>query len=133
MDTLALLRLQFEALFAICLMLEDAKYVYAYVQDYWRKRYVQYLLVREECSALSNHQEYLTESPKFLTLLRDYFCISAEQQVTVDLEELGAPLPARNAGRTLGAFSNARKGLRQDNESRQEAHARTSQIGRAHV
>src|ERR1022692_3882918 len=64
-------------------------YVYAYVQDYWRKRYVQYLLVREECSALSNHQEYLTESPKFLTLLRDYFGISAEQQATVDLDELG--------------------------------------------
>jgi hypothetical protein len=103
-DTLAVLRLQFEALFAICLMLEDAKYVDAYVQDYWRKRCVQYLLVREECSALSNHQEYLTESPKFLTLLRDYFGISAEQQATVDLDELGTTLPAGMKATPLAHF-----------------------------
>src|SRR5258708_1305250 len=103
-DALALLRLQFEALFAICLMLEDAKYVDAYVQDYWRKRYVQYLLVREECSGLSSHDKYLTESPTFLTLLRDYFGITPEQQATVDFEELGTPLPAGMTATPLRRF-----------------------------
>ena len=103
-DSLALLRLQFESLFAICLMLEDAKCVDAYVQDYWRKRYAQYLLVREECSGLSNHQKYLTESPVFLSGLRDYFCITPEQQATVELEELGTPLPANMKQMPLARF-----------------------------
>ena len=104
-DALALLRLQFEALFAICLMLEAAKYVEAYMQDYWRKSYVQYLLVREECSGLSDHQRYLAEAPVFLTLLRDYFGdITPEHQATVELEELGTPLPAGMALAPLGRF-----------------------------
>src|ERR1019366_1164938 len=85
-------------------MLEDAKYVDAYVQDYWRKRYVQYLLVREECSGLSNHQDYLTESPKFSLGLRDYFGITPEQQATVGLEELGTPLPAGMTVSPLARF-----------------------------
>jgi hypothetical protein len=103
-DSLALLRLQFEAMFSICLMLDDAKYVDAYVQDYWRKRLVQYLLVREECSGLANHQDYLTDAPKYSLLLRDYFGITAEQQSTVELEELGIPLPAGMTATPLGRF-----------------------------
>lgn len=103
-DALALLRLQFEALFTICLMLEAASYVEAYVQDYWRKSYVQYLLVREECSGLSDHQRYLAEAPMFLRLLRDYFGITPEQEATVEFEELGTPLPTGMASAPLGRF-----------------------------
>jgi hypothetical protein len=92
-DALSLLRLQFEGLFVICLMLEDQKYVQAYVQDYWRKQYVQYLLVREECGQLSNYHDYLTNAPPNLHAMRHLFGITEEQQATVDLEELGTPLP----------------------------------------
>lgn len=103
-DALALLRLQFEYLFAMCLMLEGSTHVDAYIQDYWRKRCVQYLLVREECSALANHRQYLDESPAFLRLLRDYFGITAEQEATVELEELGTPLPAGMTATPLARF-----------------------------
>jgi hypothetical protein len=103
-DALSLLRLQFEGLFTVCLMLEDAKYVDVYLEDYWRKRYVQYLLVREECSGLTNHQEYLATAPAFITGLRNHFGITAEQQATVDLEELGTPLPAGMVAQSLAHF-----------------------------
>jgi hypothetical protein len=103
-DALSLLRLQFEGLFTICLMLEGASYVDAYLQDYWRKRYVQYLLVREECSGLSNHQEYLTNALPGLVNLRNHFGISADQQATVDLEELGTPLPPSLKAQKLAHF-----------------------------
>src|SRR5262249_53737821 len=47
-DALVLARVQLEGLFSLCLMLEDPKYVVAYVQDHWRKQYTEYLIAKEE-------------------------------------------------------------------------------------
>ena len=44
-DALSLSRLQLESLCAICLMIENAKWVQAYAKDGWKKRYKRYLLV----------------------------------------------------------------------------------------
>lgn len=42
-DALLLARVQLESLFSLCLMLEDPRYVTVYVQEHWRKQYVEYL------------------------------------------------------------------------------------------
>ena len=47
-DALLLARVQLEGVFSLCLMLEDPQYVTAYVQDHWRKQYVEYLIAMEE-------------------------------------------------------------------------------------
>lgn len=75
-----------------------------YVQDYWRKKYVRYLLVREECSRFADQQEYLANALPSLVNLRNLFGITAAQQATVDMEELGTQLPTGITAKGLPHF-----------------------------
>jgi hypothetical protein len=87
-DTLALARLQLECLYAICMMLEDPKYVTHYMQDYWKKRYVQYLLDKEETKNLVRFQARFDSGDALQPLmnLANIFGITQGQIMTVDLE-----------------------------------------------
>src|ERR1035441_5993388 len=93
-DALVLARVQLETLYAICLMLEDPRYVTIYLQGGWRKTYVQLLLQNEECKDLQRFAEFAQRSKQWLQMLADDCGVTQEQQLTVDLEELGTPLPA---------------------------------------
>jgi len=42
---LALARLQLEALYSVCLMVQDPSFVDIYVKSFWRDNYVRFLLV----------------------------------------------------------------------------------------
>jgi hypothetical protein len=105
-DTLPLARLQLECLYAVCLMLEDAKYVDQYLQDYWKKRYVQYLLNRHETQSIPRAQDVWQTGQLAMELkdLGDLVGITAEQQATVEHEELGTPLPVGIAKTPIPLF-----------------------------
>ncbi|MGO4879305.1 MAG: hypothetical protein ACLP59_00610 [Bryobacteraceae bacterium] len=93
-DVLALARLQLECLYAICLMLEDPKYVTHYMQDYWRKKYVKYLLEREETKNLPRlkpHFDFGAARQMLMDLGRQ-FGVAEAQIMTVESEELGTPM-----------------------------------------
>jgi hypothetical protein len=94
-DSLALARQQLEALYSMCLMVEDAKFVDIYVKSFWRDAYAQFLLDRLERQALPRFSEYLnkTGSP-LMEVLRLTSGVTDEEKATVELEELGTPLPA---------------------------------------
>jgi hypothetical protein len=92
-DTLALARIQLECLYAVCLMLEDPKYVTYYMQDYWRKKYVQYLLDKEETKNLARYQPHFAGQLEQLSNLAIQFGITQGQIVTVEIEELGITEP----------------------------------------
>jgi hypothetical protein len=118
-DVLALARLQLEGLYAVCLMLESPHYIDWYLQDYWRKLYVQFLLLREECNALPRWHDYIGNTPILIAALRDYVGVTQTQQLTVDYEELGTPIPPGvkpqaipqfpTPGRTIGKINDASK------------------------
>jgi hypothetical protein len=91
-DALALARLQLEALYTICLFTEEPGWIDVYVQDYWRKRYVLYLLGREELKNLPRGKKSPGEAWEAIEGLRHVFGITREQQLTVEHEELGTPL-----------------------------------------
>jgi len=105
-DALPLARLQLECLYAVCLMLEDAKYVDHYLQDYWKKRYVQYLLNRRETQNIARAQSFWQtgQLAKELKDLRDLVGITPEQQASVDHEELGTPMPPGAAKTSIARF-----------------------------
>jgi hypothetical protein len=92
-DALALVRLQLEGLYALCLMLESPDHVTCYVQDYWKKRYVDYLLTFEETRALSRFAAMQPTVPFALQQLGRLFGITDAQAYTIEHEELGRPLP----------------------------------------
>src|SRR5262249_32761270 len=94
-DTLPLARLQLECLYAVCLMFEDPKYITRYLQEDWKKRYVQYLLMKEETQNIPRAQQYFQsgEPLQQINQLGDALGITAAQRATVELDELGTPLP----------------------------------------
>src|ERR1019366_8568043 len=105
-DVLALVRLQLEGLYSVCLMLEDPKYVDHYMQDHWRKQYVGYLIIREETRALPRWAEFhmSVDEMRRLVILRGVLGVSAAQQFTVDFEELGTPIPSGFAAEKIPRF-----------------------------
>jgi|ERR1017187_7115271 hypothetical protein len=103
-DVLLLARVQLEALFSLCLMLEDPKYVTIYVHDHWRKQYVEYLIAREETKLLERYQEFETPELQRLVILGDQFGITRAHIHTVDKEELGMPMPAGLAEEPIHPF-----------------------------
>jgi hypothetical protein len=93
-DALALAKLQLEALYSVCLMVQDPRFVDIYVKSFWRDNYVRFLLVREECKSLRRFDEYLNQSgPGMLEILRQCAGVTNEEKATVEFEELGTALP----------------------------------------
>jgi hypothetical protein len=103
-DVLALARLQLEGLYAVCLMLESPQYVDCYLQDYWQKLYVRFLLQREEFKLLPRWDEYIRDSPTWINLQRIHVGVTEIQQWTVEHEELGTPMPAGVSAQRIPKF-----------------------------
>jgi hypothetical protein len=110
-DALALVRLQLEGLYALCLMLENPDYVTCYVQDYWKKRYVDYLLAFEETRALPRFTTMKPSVPSALQQLAALFGVTDAQAYTVAHEELGHPLPPGVSAQAIQPFPTPRKAI----------------------
>ena len=111
-DCLAFARMQLESLYATCLMLENPKYVDLYMRDGWGKRYVQFLLKREETTSLPRFREFNTTTPQKLVLMRDFLGVTSAQQATRDYEHLGSPLPVGVTETPLPSFPTPGKAMR---------------------
>lgn len=93
-DALPVARLQLEALYSVCLMLENPGFIDTYLKDSWRKQYVRYLLHKEECKNLPRFSKFLNQTgPIQLKKLRQFANISNAEIATIKMEELGIPLP----------------------------------------
>ncbi len=93
-DSLALARVQLEALYGLCLMFESGEYVGVDLQDGWRTAYVKFLLVREECKNLPRFNDFINvQAPKSLEGLRTIAGVTEAQKFTVESDQLGAPMP----------------------------------------
>jgi len=94
-DSLALARQQLEALYSVCLMVQHPSYVDIYIKSFWRDAYVEFLLERQERQGLPRFSEYLNKTAlPLMEELRIKSGITDDEKATVDLEELGIPLPA---------------------------------------
>ena len=94
-DALALARQQLEALYSVCLMVEDPGFVDIYLKSFWRDAYVQFLLDRHERQGLPRFSKYLNQTGlPLIELVRVNSGVTDEEKATVELEELGTPLPA---------------------------------------
>lgn len=93
-DSLALARMQLEALYSVCLMVQDPSFVDIYVKSLWRDAYAQFLLDRQERQGLPRFSEYLHQTAlPLMEQLRVQSGVTDEEKATVELEELGTPLP----------------------------------------
>jgi len=94
-DALALARQQLEALYSVCLMVEEPGFIDIYLKSFWRDAYTQFLLDRLERQGLPRFSEYLNETAlPFMEQVRVHSGVTNQELATVELEELGTPLPA---------------------------------------
>jgi hypothetical protein len=94
-DGLSLARVPLEGLFTICLMLEGPVWVDRYLRDGWKRQYTVFLLQRRETENLPRFATYnFGSGPDNLTKLQDLLGVTAAQRATIELNELGVPLPA---------------------------------------
>jgi hypothetical protein len=94
-DSLALARMQLEALYSVCLMVQDPSFVDIYIKSFWRDTYAQFLLERQERQGLPRFSEYLNQTAlPLMEQLRVASGVTDEERATVEAEELGIPLPA---------------------------------------
>lgn len=113
-DALVLARLQLEALYSVCLMVQDPSFVDSYVKSFWRDNYVRFLLVREECKGLRRFDEYLSQlGPGSLEMVRQAAGVTNDEKATVEWEELGTPLPAGMSKAEIRPFPTPMKVIKQ--------------------
>lgn len=92
-DSLVLARLQLEALYNVCLLIETPEYVDRFVREAWKRQYVQYLLYREETKALPRFAHSWDDEHARLLMLARIWNVTDEQRLTLEHRELGNTLP----------------------------------------
>jgi hypothetical protein len=104
-DALAIARLQLETLYTLCFMLQDAANVRLFLKYGWKKKYVRFLLDREERRNLPRFNEYFnTTAVSFIEALRAMSGVTADEKLTIEHDEIGAPVPAGFIAARIGRF-----------------------------
>ncbi|HYL93773.1 MAG TPA: hypothetical protein VEW69_11535 [Alphaproteobacteria bacterium] len=94
-DALAIARLQLETLYSLCFMLQDAANVRLFLKYGWKKKYVRFLLDREERRNLPRFDEYFSKTAApFIEELRKRSGVTTEEKLTIEQEQIGTPVPA---------------------------------------
>jgi hypothetical protein len=104
-DALPLARLQLEALFSLCLILEQPEFLGICIKNGWKRIYKSYLLQRAEVGALPRFREYLfVLAPKWLEYMQRIASVSDGEKQTIEIEELGQTPPAGFALQPIKPF-----------------------------
>jgi hypothetical protein len=93
-SAMPLVRIQIETLFALCLIVEQPETISLYLKDGWKRLYVRNLWFREESKGLARIMQGLDHVEPSLEMMRILAGVSAEEKLTIDVEELGVVPPA---------------------------------------
>ena len=112
-QVMPLVRTQLETLFAICLVLEDPSSLDVYLKDGWGKLYVRYLLTRAEGRNLPRVMVALDKQAFAMEQFRLASGVTDVEKRTIELDELGVPLPTGMAPLRIRQFPSPRRVIRQ--------------------
>lgn len=95
-DALPIARLQLEVLYSLCFMLQGGQNVRAFLKSGWKKKYIRFLLQREEHGHLPRFVEYFTETAQpWMDQLQVLSSVTEDEKRTIEEEQLGSsPGPA---------------------------------------
>jgi hypothetical protein len=100
-DALAIARLQLETVYTLCFLLEDHVNVQLFLKNGWKKKYVRFLLHREEMGCIRRFGDYFSgQVISTLEALRIRSFVSDNEKRTIEEEELG-PQPGPPFERAL--------------------------------
>lgn len=90
-DALTVARLQLEVLYSLCFMLRDGLNVRLFLKNGWKKKYIRFLLQREETGHLARFSEYFTKTAQpFMDQLQARSSVTEDERRTIEYDQLGA-------------------------------------------
>ncbi|MGO9436200.1 MAG: hypothetical protein ACLPH3_19280 [Terracidiphilus sp.] len=94
-DAMTVARLQLEALYSFCFLLQGSHNVALFLKSGWKKQYVRFLLMREECINLPRFDAYVNKvaAPSHEEM-RKVIGVTDAEKLTIESDELGTLLPA---------------------------------------
>lgn len=102
-DALAIARLQLEMVYTLCFLLQRPDNLRLFLKNSWKKKYIRFLLQREEHRSLPRFDDYyLRQGLTTLNALQRKSFVTDDERITIELDELGAasgrsPQPIRIA------------------------------------
>ena len=93
-NVMAVVRVQVETLYAVCLVIEKPDSLRAYLKDGWKKLFVRHIAMQVECAQLPRVTEALAKTAVWLEGMRVHSGVTDLEKLTVEAEELRKPLPA---------------------------------------
>jgi hypothetical protein len=104
-DALAIARLQLETLYSFCFMLQDAGNVRVFLKHGWKKKYIRFLLQREEYKNLDRFREYFEKQAlPLLERLQRTCGVTEDEKLTIEYQELGVTPPPGFQGAAIRQF-----------------------------
>ena len=88
MDALPIARLQLETLYTFCFLLQSAENVRLFLKNNWKKKYIRFLLEREERRNLQRFDEfYMRTGQSLIDMLQGLSSVSDEERQTIEQDE----------------------------------------------
>ena len=109
-DAITVARLQLETLYCFCFLLQDSNNVARFLKSGWKKQYVRFLLMREECINLPRFDDYVNKVavPSF-DEMRKLIGVTDAEKLTIESDELGTQMPAGVKREVIVEFPPPRK------------------------
>ncbi|MFY9853150.1 MAG: hypothetical protein WAK26_04640 [Terracidiphilus sp.] len=95
-DALAIARLQVESVYTVCYLLQGPENVRLFLKNSWKKKYIRFLLHREEHVNLARFDDYYKiKGADLIDKLQGASFVTDAERRTIDYEQLGFPFGPR--------------------------------------
>jgi hypothetical protein len=120
-DALAIARLQLETLYTTCYLLQDPEHIQLFMKNSWKKKYIRFLLGREEHRNLSRFDDYYNNTGlAMIGQLQRASNVTDDERKTIDIEELGTAFTPMPTITKIPAFPTPGKALDQITNANQK-------------
>jgi hypothetical protein len=104
-DAMTVARLQLEALYSYCFLLQDAINVSLFLKNGWKKEYIRFLLMREECINIPRFNEFVSNiAMPTLDHKRKLIGVTDAEKLTIESKEIGTTMPIGTHAETIAEF-----------------------------
>jgi hypothetical protein len=104
-DAMTVARLQLEALYSYCFLLQDAKNVSLFLKNGWKKEYIRFLLMREEWINIRRADDFVNkDGPQPLDHKGKLIGVTDAEKLTIERKELGKRIPIGIQEETIAEF-----------------------------
>lgn len=104
-DAMTVARLQLEALYSFCFLLQDETNVYLFLKSGWEKEYIRFLLMREECINIRRFDDFVNKAGiQSLDHKRKLIHVTDAEKLTIECKQLGTKMPIGVPEETIAEF-----------------------------